>query len=145
MVTRPRLLTLLRRLGAGYASLRLLADRRLAPLAAANVLDRMSVALVVPLLPLYATRLGAGPATVGLLFAAETAAQALCSAPAGRLADRVGRRPAIVAGTTISGAALAALALVGTPAALVALRALDGAGSALLVGIGIRVVVGPLS
>lgn len=131
MFTRPRLPALLRRFGEGYASLRLLADRRLALLAAANVLDRMSVALVVPLLPLYATRLGAGPATVGLLFAVETAAQAICSAPAGRVADRVGRRPAIVAGTTVSGGALAALALVGSPAALVALRALDGVGSAL--------------
>lgn len=134
MFTR-RLDPLLARLGEGYASLRLLADRRLALLAAANVLDQLSVALMVPLLPVYATRMGLSPAMVGLLFAAETAAQAALSTPAGRLADRVDRRSPIVVGTVMSGVGVAGLAFVGAsvgPAlAFVALRVLDGAGTAL--------------
>lgn len=119
------------RLRESYAALALLADRRLALLAAANVLDRMSVALFVPLLPLYANRLGASPLLVGALFAAETGARALCSTPLGRLADRVGRRAPIAAGTTLSGLAVASVGVVEAPLALVAVRALDGVGGAL--------------
>src|SRR5579863_3337562 len=64
--------------------------------------DLVGFGIVVPLLPLYARRLGAGPEANGLLLAAYSAAQLVCAPVLGRLSDRVGRKPVLV------------LALVGT-------------------------------
>lgn len=114
-----------------YESLALLRERRLALLSAANVFDTMSYAIMAPLLPIYADRLGAGAALIGLVFAAETAARALLSTPLGHLSDRVGRRVPIVAGTVVSGLSVLALALTASPWVVVGLRALDGASGAL--------------
>jgi multidrug resistance protein len=64
--------------------------------------DMLGVVMIVPLLPFYATRLGASGTVVGALVAAFSVAQ-LLSAPAwGRFSDRRGRRPALLAGLTIS-------------------------------------------
>lgn len=114
-----------------YDSLALLRERRLALLSTANVFDAMSYAVMAPLLPLYAVQLGASPALIGLIFAAETAARALLSTPLGYLSDRVDRRVPIVVGTVISGLSVAALALAISPWLVVGLRALDGASGAL--------------
>lgn len=114
-----------------YRSLGLLRDRRLALLAAANLLDSASTSIVVPLLPLYAETLGVGPAYLGLLFAVPPLFRALCSTPMGYLADRLGRRPFLVGGTAASAAGVAGLALTTDPTAWLALRAVDGVGSAM--------------
>jgi len=50
----------------------------------------------VPILAVYAERFGASGLTVGLLFAAFSAAQFVCAPLLGRLSDRVGRKPVIV-------------------------------------------------
>ena len=64
--------------------------------------DTIGAALVVPILPFYATRYGASAFLVGLLVSSFSVAQ-LASAPVwGRLSDKYGRRPAILAGLTIS-------------------------------------------
>jgi MFS family permease len=58
--------------------------------------------MVVPILPCYAVRHGASAFLVGLLVSAFSIAQ-LVSAPAwGRLSDRVGRRPTLLAGLVVS-------------------------------------------
>ena len=43
--------------------------------------DNLGWAVIVPVLPYYAERLGAGPAGVGLLLGAYAAAQALAAPP----------------------------------------------------------------
>jgi multidrug resistance protein len=64
--------------------------------------DMVGLIIVYPLLPFYATRLGANAAMVGALVAAFSVAQ-LLSAPAwGKFSDRYGRRPAILVGLLIS-------------------------------------------
>jgi MFS family permease len=64
-----------------------------------------------PLFPIYAQRYHFGPATVTLLFSVYVAALIPAMLTLGRITDRVGRRPALVAGmaiTAISSAAFAA-------------------------------------
>jgi len=64
--------------------------------------DTIGAALVVPILPFYATRYGASAFLVGLLVSSFSIAQLACAPAWGRLSDRYGRRPAILAGLTIS-------------------------------------------
>lgn len=54
--------------------------------------------LRLPVLPLFAASLGAGPAQVGMINGAFMLAAGLCSIPAGLLADRTGRKPPIILG-----------------------------------------------
>src|SRR5450756_2834648 len=67
--------------------------------------DMLGLAMVIPLLPFYATKLGASATIVGVLIAAFSIAQ-LASAPLwGRFSDRYGRRPALLAGRLVSAVA----------------------------------------
>jgi MFS family permease len=62
------------------------------------VVDLLGFGIVLPLLPLYAKRYGASAPVVGVLFASFSAMQFLTAPLWGRLSDRVGRRPVILAG-----------------------------------------------
>ena len=95
-------------------------------------LDLVGFGIVVPILAVYAERFGASGLTVGLLFAAFSAAQFVCAPLLGRLSDRVGRKPVIVisllgtaAGSLVCGAA-------GTLWLLFVGRIIDGASGASL-------------
>jgi MFS transporter, DHA1 family, multidrug resistance protein len=68
--------------------------------------------MVVPVIPLYGRTFGVSATMVGLLVTSFGVARLLSNLPAGRLADRIGRRPLIITGPLISasGAALAFLA-----------------------------------
>lgn len=61
-------------------------------------IDLLGFAIVLPLLPRYAERFHASNATIGLLFSCFSAMQFLFAPLWGRLSDRVGRRPALLAG-----------------------------------------------
>jgi DHA1 family tetracycline resistance protein-like MFS transporter len=61
-------------------------------------IDLLGFAIVLPLLPRYASRLHASDGTIGLLFASFSAMQFIFSPLWGRLSDRIGRRPALLAG-----------------------------------------------
>jgi MFS transporter, DHA1 family, tetracycline resistance protein len=67
-------------------------------------LDLVGFGIILPILPLYAERFGASPATVGLLVASFSVAQLVFSPIWGRVSDRVGRKPVLVlslAGTAV--------------------------------------------
>src|SRR3954467_5708362 len=67
--------------------------------------DMLGLAMIIPLLPFYATKLGASATIVGVLIAAFSIAQ-LASAPLwGRFSDRYGRRPALLSGLLVSAVA----------------------------------------
>jgi len=90
--------------------------------------DTVGAALVVPILPFYATRYGASAALVGLLVASFSIAQ-LAAAPAwGRLSDRMGRRPAILAGLLISAVAYVVFAFANSVPLLLLSRLIQGLG-----------------
>ena len=81
--------------------------RRLAVLIAANFVDMLGFAMVLPLLPFYALHMNATPVVIGWIIASYSIAQ-LAAAPLwGRVSDHYGRRPALLIG--LLGSALAFL------------------------------------
>ncbi|MGC4820523.1 MFS transporter [Micromonospora sp. DT63] len=111
----------------------LLRDRRylvacLAALAQGWVLFGLRSALV----PVVVVAWLRDVAWVGWAFTISAAVQALLIVPAGRVVDRAGRPPAMIAGTGVAAAAITALVFVDRYAWLVALLCVYAAGSALL-------------
>ena len=90
--------------------------------------DMLGLAMVIPLLPFYATKLGASATVVGVLIAAFSIAQ-LASAPLwGRFSDRYGRRPALLAGLLVSAVAYVIFAYASTLWLLLLSRVVQGLG-----------------
>ena len=92
-------------------------------------LQWMGATAIVPMLPVYIRRLGGSDALAGVVMASFFAAGLLSQYPMGRLADRIGRRPVLVAGLLIYGvASIAFLLPIGAPVAI-ALRSMQGVGA----------------
>ena len=102
----------------------------LASLYAIVVIDLIGFGIVIPILPFYADSLGADATVLGLLLTCYAGMQFLFAPVWGRLSDRYGRRPVMLA--TIAGTA-AALTLLGFSTSLTwlfAARLLGGLFSA---------------
>jgi MFS family permease len=110
-------------------------DPSLALLAAIAFVTQTGVAIMLPLLPLYATQLGASPGVLGWLtsiFAITNAGGQLVS---GYLADRVGPRRLIPAGTAIYASCNILIASATSALPLLAWRGFAGLGGGItLVG-----------
>jgi len=90
--------------------------------------DMIGFLIVQPMLPFYATHLGARPLVVTLIISAFSFAQ-LVSAPFwGRFSDRYGRRPALLVGLASSTIAFALFGLANSIWLLVVFRLIQGAG-----------------
>ena len=93
-------------------------------------LDLVGFGIVLPILPRYAERFGASPATVGLLVASFSLAQLVFAPIWGRVSDRVGRKPVLV--LSLAGTAVGSLmtGLAGSLWLLFAGRIIDGISGA---------------
>ena len=90
--------------------------------------DMLGLAMIIPLLPFYATKMGASATIVGILIAAFSIAQ-LASAPLwGRFSDRYGRRPALLSGLLVSAVAYVIFACANTLSLLLLSRVVQGLG-----------------
>jgi DHA1 family multidrug resistance protein-like MFS transporter len=105
------------------------ADRLVRALAGATFLLWLGASAILPLLPEYLRHGGASDAVVGLVMAAYFVAALVSQYPAGRLADRVGRRRVLLGGLCCYAAGSAAFLAPFGPVADIALRALQGAGA----------------
>jgi len=102
--------------------------RRLSILIAINFVDMVGFAIILPLLPFYTLRFDGSPLMVGLITSSFSVAQ-LISAPFwGRISDRYGRRPALLAGLLASAAAYVVFGLAHSVALLLLSRFVQGAG-----------------
>jgi MFS family permease len=90
--------------------------------------DMIGFLLVTPLLPFYATSLGARPLVVTMILSAFSLAQLLSAPFWGRFSDRYGRRPALLVGLASSAVAFALFGLANSILLLFAFRLLQGAG-----------------
>ncbi|HEY7529701.1 MAG TPA: MFS transporter [Gemmatimonadota bacterium] len=98
-------------------------------------LQLLGFGIVLPLLPHYGLSLGVGGAAIGALFAVYSLAQFLLAPVWGALADRVGRRPVILAslGWAVAAYLLFALAgAAGSYAVLLVSRLLAGLSAAVV-------------
>lgn len=90
--------------------------------------DMVGLAMIVPLLPFYATDLGANATVVGVLVSAFSVAQLAVAPLWGRMSDRYGRRPAILAGLLITACAYVIFAFAGSVPVLLLSRLVQGLG-----------------
>jgi len=96
-------------------------------------LAQLGFATVIPLLPLHLTeRLGASVKLVGMVVAAFALVETVLKTAWGSVADRVGRRPMIIAGLVVSSLAPLAMSMLRQAWLFVPLRLVDGAGSSAL-------------
>jgi len=58
--------------------------------------DVLGLTIILPLLPFYAEKLGASPATVGLLVSTYAFCQLIAGPILGRMSDHIGRRPLLL-------------------------------------------------
>jgi MFS family permease len=86
--------------------------------------------LRIPVMPLLAATLGAGPAQVGAINGAFMLTAGLLSIPAGLLADRTGHKLPIVAGVIATAASSLLIIVCRQPGQMVAAYAFFGAGLA---------------
>lgn len=94
------------------------------------LLDLIGFGMILPLLPFYAQELHATPFEIGLLFSSYSLAQLLFAPLLGRLSDRAGRRPLLLASICGSAAAHLLFAFAGSFALLVLARSLAGVAAA---------------
>lgn len=104
--------------------------RALAVVIGVVFIDLVGFGIVIPILPFYVRSFGVSDAFIGLLAASYSLAQFLAAPTLGRLSDRIGRRPVLLASLAAAGVAWIAFgyagesgARFGTTAALVTLFA----------------------
>ncbi len=91
--------------------------------------DFAGFGLVIPILPFWAERLGAGSFGVGLVLTVYALAQFVCTPLLGTLSDRHGRRPVILASLSVEALSFALTALAGTLPLMLIARLIGGAGA----------------
>jgi DHA1 family tetracycline resistance protein-like MFS transporter len=92
--------------------------------------DLLGFGMVIPVMALYAERLGASDASVGWLSTVYSLMQIVFSPIWGRLSDRVGRRPVLLASIAATAAAFAMYGAAGSFVGLLLARAFAGAATA---------------
>ena len=71
--------------------------KRILPVLVIVLVDLMGLSIIIPLLPLYAARFGSSPLVIGILQATYPMMQFLGAPILGRLSDRFGRKPILIA------------------------------------------------
>ncbi|MEP6491047.1 MAG: MFS transporter [bacterium] len=91
--------------------------------------DMVGSSMIFPLIPYYATRMGANGLMIGLIIASFSIAQLLSAPLWGRFSDRYGRRPAILLGLFISAMAYVVFAFSESLTLLLVSRFVQGLGA----------------
>ena len=89
-------------------------------------LEWLGAGAIIPLFPLFLKNHGASPSLIGLTMSAFFLAGLLTQFPAGRLADRIGRRPVLICGLILYAVACLAFILPMSIWGFIALRFVQG-------------------
>jgi MFS family permease len=109
-----------------------LSTRPFVTLCVATFLFYLGFQMLIPVMPLYAARLGAGEGQIGLIIGVFAFSAMFLRPVTGELADRIGRYPLVLAGSAIFGAAAIAYPALGwSISALIAIRVFHGIGMGL--------------
>ncbi|WP_018759272.1 MFS transporter [Paenibacillus terrigena] len=90
------------------------------------------IGLVIPIMPTYMNELHISGSVVGLLVAAFSVTQLICSPIAGRLSDTLGRKKTIIAGLIVFAISEYLFGAANAPTLLFLSRMLGGVGAALI-------------
>jgi len=90
--------------------------------------DMIGITMLVPILPYYATRMGASATVVGVIVSSFSLAQLLTAAAWGRVSDRRGRRPALIGGLIITAIGYVLFAVANSVPLLLLSRVVQGMG-----------------
>ncbi len=90
------------------------------------VINLIGFGIVLPLLPFFATELGASPLAVGAIIAAYSAMQFVFAPLWGRMSDRYGRRPALIIGLLGTAGSYVVFAIADTVTVLLLSRLVGG-------------------
>ncbi|HUQ46828.1 MAG TPA: MFS transporter [Gemmatimonadaceae bacterium] len=90
--------------------------------------DMVGLLMVIPLMPFYARKMGAGSFMVTVMVVSFTAAQLLSAPLWGRFSDRFGRRPALLVGLGAAAMAYLVFAVANSIWLLLLSRVVQGAG-----------------
>ncbi len=101
---------------------------KLAVLMVTAFIDMLGLLMILPLLPFYASSLGAGGFVVGMLVSSFSVAQLLSAPLWGRFSDKYGRRPALIVGLASSAIAYVVFAYADSLWLLFLSRIVQGAG-----------------
>src|SRR3990172_6417974 len=104
----------------------------------------MGISMVSPLLPVYARELGASGVWLGLTFSVFAIVQTFVGPFAGRLSDRYGRKPFIVAGLLIYLVSALGYLTASSFYQVIAFRAFSGLGTSLIFSVA-RAYVGDMT
>lgn len=126
-----RLRLLFQKVRGYYSSLEHLKSRPLGALAVAGLLDRMSIMMVVPFLPIYAEQFTNNYALIGFMFAAESITTTVLTIPAGYVSDKLNRKVLICTGMVLSAVGVVGIPFAGSIWILIGFRIIDGIGSAM--------------
>ncbi len=108
-------------------------DPALGLLAAIGFVSQVGISVMLPLLPLYATELGAPPIVLGLLTSAFAVTNAFGQLGAGFLSERWGARRLMTAGLALYGTMNALIATAATAAWLLTWRTSAGLGGGAMI------------
>ncbi|HMO53125.1 MAG TPA: MFS transporter [Tepidiformaceae bacterium] len=104
----------------------------------------LGISMVGPLLPVYAEDLGATGVWLGVAFSAFAVVQTIFGPFAGRLSDRYGRKPFIIAGLLVYMVAGIGYLTAGSFYQVIAFRAFSGVGTSLVFSVA-RAYVGDIT
>lgn len=93
----------------------------------------LGIGIIVPVMPVFATGLGASGLGLGLIIAAFSISRGLCQPLVGNLSDRFGRKGFLLAGLLVYALVGLALPEATSVANLIVIRAFHGIGSAMIV------------
>src|SRR6185369_17926780 len=71
--------------------------KRILPILVIVLVDLTGLSIIIPLMPLFAARFGATPLIIGILQATYPMMQFIGAPVLGRLSDRFGRKPVLIA------------------------------------------------
>lgn len=104
-------------------------DAAIVILTVVNFVSSLGIAIMLPLIPLYAIALGAAPLQLGLLTSAFALANAVAQLAAGLTVDRTGSRSLIRGGIATYAGANVLIATAASAPVLIAYRTLAGFGA----------------
>ncbi|WP_310601488.1 MFS transporter [Desulfobulbus sp.] len=108
-------------------------NRILVTVVVAVFIALLGIGIIVPILPVLATTLGASGFALGLITAAFSLSRGLCQPVIGSLSDRWGRKGFLVAGLFIYGLVGLLVPLADSVAHLIVIRLFQGFGAAMIV------------